>query len=90
MRARDSERKARHDQQRPSARQRGYDGKWDKARAEFLKVHPTCVMCGQPSRVVDHIKPHKGDKALFWSRPNWQALCTPCHSSRKQSLEARR
>lgn len=89
MIARDRERKARHDQQRPSARQRGYDGKWQQARAEFLKAHPRCTMCGQPSRVVDHITPHRGDRKLFWQRSNWQALCTPCHSSRKQSQEAR-
>ena len=32
----DRERKARHDQNRPSARERGYDGKWQKERAAFL------------------------------------------------------
>lgn len=29
--------------------------------------------------VVDHITPHKGDKALFWQRANWQPLCKRCH-----------
>jgi 5-methylcytosine-specific restriction protein A len=29
--------------------------------------------------VVDHIIPHKGDKALFWDSGNWQALCKRCH-----------
>jgi 5-methylcytosine-specific restriction protein A len=29
--------------------------------------------------VVDHIKPHKGDKLLFWQRANWQPLWKPCH-----------
>lgn len=86
---RDRERKARHDQNRPTARQRGYDSKWDKERATYLKAHPRCVMCGTPSSVVDHKTPHKGDKRLFWSRSNWQALCTACHSSRKQSQERR-
>lgn len=89
MIARDRERKAAFDQTRPSARQRGYDSKWDQARAEYLKAHPRCVMCGAPSRVVDHKTPHRGDKRLFWSRSNWQALCTPCHSSRKQREERR-
>lgn len=87
---RDAERKARHDAQRPTARARGYDSKWEKARADYLKAHPRCVMCGAPSRVVDHITPHKGDRKLFWSRSNWQPLCTPCHSGRKQSMEAKR
>lgn len=87
---RDRERKARHDAERPTARERGYDSKWDKERAAYLKAHTRCVMCGDPSRVVDHKTPHRGDKKLFWSRSNWQALCTPCHSSRKQSMEKRR
>lgn len=39
--------------------------------------------------VVDHITPHKGDKILFWSKSNWQPLCTHCHSSRKQREERR-
>lgn len=91
MVARDRERKARFDAQRPSARQRGYDSKWDKARAEYLASHPRCVMpgCNAPAAVVDHRTPHRGDKKLFWSRSNWQALCTPCHSGRKQSQERR-
>jgi 5-methylcytosine-specific restriction protein A len=25
--------------------------------------------------VVDHIRPHMGDPALFWDEGNWQALC---------------
>lgn len=86
---RDRERKARHDQQRPSARQRGYDSKWEKEAKAYLAAHPLCVMCGAPSRVVDHKTPHRGDRRLFWSRSNWQPLCTPCHSSRKQREERR-
>ncbi|EKF18838.1 HNH endonuclease [Nitratireductor pacificus pht-3B] len=87
---RDRERKARHDQNRPSARQRGYDSKWQKEAKAFLATHSRCVMCGAPSRVVDHATPHKGNRKLFWSRSNWQPLCTFCHSSRKQSMEKRR
>lgn len=85
----DRERKARHDEKRPTARERGYNGKWQKERAAYLAVHPTCVMCGQPSKVVDHITPHRGDLKLFWRRSNWQALCTPCHSGKKQREEKR-
>jgi 5-methylcytosine-specific restriction endonuclease McrA len=92
MIARDAERKARHDLHRPSARQRGYDSKWDKARAAFLAAHPHCAHpgCNALATVVDHVIPHKGDRKLFWSRSNWQALCTHHHSSAKQSQEARR
>lgn len=89
MVTRDAERKAAFDRQRPTARERGYDSKWDRERATYLAAHPLCVMCAAPSRVVDHKTPHRGDKKLFWSRSNWQALCTPCHSGRKQSMERR-
>jgi 5-methylcytosine-specific restriction protein A len=31
--------------------------------------------------VVDHVIPHKGDRALFWDEANnWQALCARCHA----------
>lgn len=87
---RDRERKARFDATRPSARERGYDTKWDRERQAFLAAHPTCVRCAAPSRIVDHIMPHKGDQKLFWRRSNWQALCVACHSVTKQSEERRR
>lgn len=82
-------RKAATDKQRLTARERGYDSTWEKERAAFLKTRPVCVRCSKPSAVVDHIVPHRGDKKLFWSRSNWQALCRPCHSSWKQAAEKR-
>ncbi len=81
------------DARRPSARARGYDTRWDKARATFLSHHPRCmmvrdgVMCGKPANVVDHIEPHRGDQAKFWDSSNWQSLCVSCHSSHKQAIE---
>ncbi len=86
---RDRARKARHDQNRPSAAARGYDATWRTKRAEYLKQHSHCRFCGVPATVVDHIRPHRGDQFLFWSRSNWQPLCAPCHNSIKQSREAR-
>lgn len=80
-------RKAEADKRRPNARDRGYTGEWDKARSGFLTRHPRCVMCAATARVVDHIKPHRGDTKLFWDRSNWQSLCFTCHNSRKQSME---
>ncbi|WP_320109629.1 HNH endonuclease [Rhodopseudomonas sp. P2A-2r] len=50
-------------------------------------VVATGQRCGQPASVVDHIIPHRGDRARFWDRTNWQPLCTHCHASRKQSAE---
>jgi 5-methylcytosine-specific restriction protein A len=87
--------KAEADKRRPSAAARGYDSAWSKARSGYLTSHPTCVMvvsgsqCGKPASVLDHVKRHNGNRALFWDKLNWQALCTHCHNSRKQSLERR-
>jgi 5-methylcytosine-specific restriction endonuclease McrA len=74
------ESKQRAEERRPNATERGYNGDWRKARAEFLEAHSTCCKCPRPATVVDHIKPHKGDKALFWARSNWQPMCAPCHN----------
>jgi len=89
----DSERKrkAQHDKQRGNAKERGYDGKWAKARMAFLMRNPLCAACTAagrtvPAFVVDHIKPHLGDQKLFWDANNWQSLCKPCHD-RKTATE---
>jgi 5-methylcytosine-specific restriction protein A len=89
-------RKAEADLYRPTATERGYGSRWTKARATYLQSHPHCAMivsdgnrCARPATVVDHVKPHRGDNALFWDKTNWQPLCGPCHNSRKQSLERR-
>lgn len=78
--------KARADRNRPSARARGYDSKWQRESKAFLADHPFCAACDSPATVVDHITPHKGDQHLFWDRGNWQPLCTSCHS-RKTARE---
>tara|TARA_R100000365_G_C2667270_1_gene17885 strand:+ start:60 stop:410 length:351 start_codon:yes stop_codon:yes gene_type:complete len=89
QKASDRARKARHDRRRPTARQRGYNTEWQKARAAYLIAHPYCVRCGKPAGHVDHITPHKGDDRLFWDRTNWQALCAHHHNSTKQREERR-
>lgn len=66
-----------------------YNRRWDKARRHWLAGHPLCVMCEAagrltPATVVDHVKPHKGDVALFWDASNWQSLCKQHHDSDKQ------
>lgn len=80
-------RDARHDTTRPTAAGRGYDHKWRKARAEYLLNHSDCRMCANSATTIDHIIPHRGDRALFWNGNNWQPLCTPCHNSVKQRQE---
>lgn len=67
---------------------RGYSYKWQQARKGWLAKNPLCVECKKAGRVkeatvVDHIIPHRGDKALFWdSERNWASLCGPCHTAK--------
>lgn len=73
--------------ERATANERGYDSKWRTARNRFLKANPLCIRCKEEGRlvkatVVDHVKPHRGDKKLFWDESNWQALCKRCHDKK--------
>jgi 5-methylcytosine-specific restriction endonuclease McrA len=90
---REAERNARFEATRPSARQRGYDSKWQRESKAFLALPQNrfCACgCGRAADVVDHILPHRGSRKLFWDRNNWQPMAaSPCHSSRKQSIERR-
>jgi 5-methylcytosine-specific restriction protein A len=75
---------------RETAAQRGYDGRWRKARALFLRKHPLCVGCLRakrltPATIIDHIVPHRGDERLFWDEANWQPLCARHHNEKTGS-----
>lgn len=77
----------RHQHERTSAAQRGYNSRWVKARKLFLQEHPLCVRCQEQGKltqatVVDHITPHRGDNKLFWDKSNWQPLCKRCHDKK--------
>lgn len=77
---------------RPSARQRGYGARWDRARKAYLARHPLCVLCEESKRItvadtVDHIIPHKGHEGLFWSETNWQPVCWRCHSRKTATTD---
>jgi 5-methylcytosine-specific restriction endonuclease McrA len=90
MIAADRARKAEHDKNRPTARQRGYDTAWEKARRGFLAKHPFCEHCRQNAATIVHHKiPHRGDRLKFWNRANWQAVCQPCHDGPLQAAERR-
>ena len=78
---------AAYERSRGTARERGYTAKWDAASREYRLAHPVCVLCGEPSQVVDHVRAHKGDEALFWDRTNWQALCSRCNNSKRAREE---
>ena len=85
-----AKRRAAEDARRGSAASRGYGGKWQRERLEYLKRNPLCVTCKAaghvvPARIVDHKVPHKGDQKLFWDRKNWQSMCKPCHDRKTAS-----
>jgi 5-methylcytosine-specific restriction enzyme A len=86
---------------RGSRHARGYDNRWARRSRLFRARFPICGMrpglrppvmsrCYDEDRVtlaavVDHVVPHKGNRALFWDEVgNWQSLCAACHS-RKSS-----
>jgi 5-methylcytosine-specific restriction protein A len=63
---------------------------WRKRRAAQLAEHPLCWMCEQQgimkaATVADHVKPHRGDRALF-DGP-LRSLCDTHHSATKQREE---
>lgn len=66
---------------------------WEDLRIEvFVRDSYTCQMCGRVTGrpVADHIKPHRGDRDLFFAKSNVQTLCkSPCHDSLKQAQERR-
>jgi 5-methylcytosine-specific restriction protein A len=79
---------------RLSAAKRGYDTKWQEARAGFLAKHPLCECPDHQGRagapradVVDHIQPHKGDPAKFWDRNNWMPMNRGCHSAKTARMD---
>lgn len=70
---------------RGTAAQRGYGGRWQRARLVFLQENPLCETCGAKGYVVeattvDHKTPHRGNQQLFWDASNWSALCSTCHN----------
>ena len=86
---------------RRSAYARGYTKRWARAALAFRARYPLCGMrpggltpvmsqCYDEGRVTaatqtDHIRPHRGDQALFWDEANWQSLCASCGSRKSQA-----
>lgn len=73
--------------------------RWQRLRHQVLvRDTYTCrqtgvILAGKAnapdSPVVDHIKQHNGDPALFWDPANLQAVSKVWHDSEKQALERR-
>ncbi|MEZ4552514.1 MAG: HNH endonuclease [Dehalococcoidia bacterium] len=65
--------------------------RWRREQAAHLEAEPACRTCGAPASVVDHIEPHRGNEALFWSPANRQSLCKRCSNSKTaREVSARR
>jgi 5-methylcytosine-specific restriction protein A len=74
-------------QDRGTTAERGYGGRWQRYRLQFLRTRPLCELCDARGEtvaacVVDHILPHKGNQDLFWDPRNHQPLCKRCHDTK--------
>ena len=57
-----------------------YGRQWQKLRLAYLVAHPLCECgCSYPATVVDHRRPHNGDRELLYDWDNLQALTKACH-----------
>ena len=76
---------------RHSSAQRGYDGRWRRLRARYLKQHSLCEDCEALGLIVLAVEVHhvvalnQGGKRLDWD--NLRALCRSCHSKRTRNGE---
>ncbi len=66
--------------------------RWYRLRWKQLQAEPLCRLCAALGKVVaatvvDHIKAHKGDEAIFYDASGLQSLCKHCHDSIKQRQE---
>lgn len=69
---------------------RFYDAEWAKQAREFKRLHPFCLGCAaigerSATTIVDHVVPHRGDRAKFGDPNNRQPACDWHRSRRAQS-----
>ncbi len=75
-----------HDQQRGTRQQRGYDQTWINLRAYWLRLHPLCEDCKREGQItaaeeVHHMRAFRGpDDPLRLDDTNLESLCKSCHS----------
>lgn len=75
------------DRRRPSARERGYDQRWETARSNFLQLPENryCACgCNRYADTIHHNPPHRGDMRKFWDRSTWVPMAFACHSKIKE------
>ena len=68
--------------ERGSAATRGYDSRWGRFRAWYLRQHPICSCgCGRAAIEIHHLIPVTGpDDPKFYDNNNLVALTKECHS----------
>ncbi len=84
QRHRKAKRKA-EDKRRPSAVARGYDAKWRRTRATYLRMHPVCEDergCIEMATDVDHIDGLGPNGPQGHDEGNLRAYCHRHHSQR--------
>ena len=83
------EARARHDERRGSARDRGYDAAWDRLSKYVRQQEPVCRRCRNAvATLVDHVVPLRQGGARL-DEANLQPLCVSCHAA-KTAEDARR
>ena len=65
---------------RESAREKGYDSKWDKFRRRFLYHNPDCYACPHKAGHVDHLYRLRDNPQFAETSDNFIPLCHSCHS----------
>lgn len=70
---------------RPTAAERGYDAHWRRIRAQFLKFHPRCSVCGERATDVDHIVALAQGGTHEWA--NLQAFCHEHHTQKTNQFD---
>ena len=77
-----------YDDRRGSSRDRGYDYKWEKARARWIRLHPLCEECLTNDIVhiaeeVHHIRGIENDP----EHQDLMSLCRACHDKTKHVVQ---
>ncbi len=72
---------------RESAYRRGYDKRWERFRAVYLRKYPLCADCLKAGRLISATEVHHIQKLakhpeMKYDEDNLMALCHQCHSKR--------
>lgn len=73
-------------EERPSARERGYDAEWRKFSADYLRRYPICACrthChGALANQVDHVVPLAVAPHRKYDFSNLRPICKSCHAAK--------